>query len=118
MVLAAEGDWLLFLITLHAPLSTVLNRTLEGALSRLLPATAPDGSPHSSSITPEVKCITKKESQKRLSFRITSGRYLLSHAVAHILPSARGGLTAGFGMEPGVSRPGIFTQNNCSLKSA
>ena len=59
----------------------------------------------------------QKGESKRLSSCITSGRYLLSHAVAHILPSARDGLTAGFGMEPGVSRPGIFTQNICSLKS-
>ena len=31
-ILAAEGDWRFF-ITLHAPLSTVLNRTLDNALS-------------------------------------------------------------------------------------
>ena len=40
------------------------------------------------------------------------GRYLLSHGAAPILPSAQGGLTAGFGMEPGVSRPSIGTRGN------
>lgn len=33
------------------------------------------------------------------------GDDLLSHAVAHILPSVLAGLTAGFGMGPGVPPP-------------
>lgn len=85
---------------------TVNDQPVSLALTNPRPATTYHGS------VPK-----QKGESKRLSSCITSGRYLLSHAVAHILPSARDGLTAGFGMEPGVSRPGIFTQNICSLKS-
>jgi hypothetical protein len=35
----AEANVSIFLITLHAPLSTVLNRTLSRSFSRLLPTT-------------------------------------------------------------------------------
>ena len=37
--LVSEASVSIFLITLHAPLSTVLNRTLDNALSPLLPTT-------------------------------------------------------------------------------
>ena len=47
------------------------------------------------------------------------GTHLLSHGVAPALPSAQDGLTAGFGMVPGVSRPSICTRDHsCSLKTA
>gem|GEM_PF-4009477 len=46
------------------------------------------------------------------------GHYLLSQGVAPLLPSARGGLTARFGMELGVSLRSIGTQASWPLESA
>ena len=98
----------------------IASAMLFGAL-RLVPLFPTNPEPRSLFLqhaTHNLELVFKQKGEsKRLSSCITSGRYLLSHAVAHILPSARDGLTAGFGMEPGVSRPGIFTQNICSLKS-
>ena len=57
---------------------------------------------------------TKKRNNKRKPQSFSDwgkvkGRYLLSHEVANVLPWARDGLTARFGMELGVSRHGIIT---------
>ena len=43
--------------------------------------------------------------------KVKVGNDLLSHAVAHILPSALAGLTAGFGMGPGVPPPLVSPTN-------
>ena len=47
----------------------------------------------------------------RLLIYEVPGTHLLSHGVAPTLPSAQDGLTTGFGMVPGVSRPSICTRD-------
>ena len=50
----------------------------------------------------------KKRGEER---EVKVGNDLLSHAVAHILPSALAGLTAGFEMGPGVPPPLLSPTN-------
>jgi hypothetical protein len=57
-----------------------------------------------------IRCKNGSNKKDRVGEGVV-GNDLLSHTVTHILPSARAGLTAGFGMGPGVPPPLISPTN-------